>query len=239
MEVKSTYKYARISPKKARDVARAIQGMPVSDALDALAYTPRKAAELIGKTLKSAVANAENNHELIADDLTIKEATVGDGPTFKRFKPRARGSAGAIRKRTSHLYIILTDEEEIPEPRQRSSKPKKRDQKASKKAAPKAKKEVQEEAPAKDVSELELGKVYDTAPDKVDDLKVISGVGPALEEKLHGFGIYTYEQIANWNDENIAAFDQLLSFKGRIERDDWLKQAKDLMNNTDAEEASE
>ncbi len=242
MEVKSTYKYARISPKKARDVARAIQGMPVSDALDALAYTPRKAAELIGKTLKSAVANAENNHELIADDLTVKEATVGDGPTFKRFKPRARGSAGAIRKRTSHLYITLTDEEEIPEPRERSAKPKKRDQKASKKAAPKAKKEAVAEVKAEttdtDVSDLALGKVYDTAPDKVDDLKVISGVGPAIEEKLHGFGIYTYEQIANWNDENIKAFDELLSFKGRIERDDWLAQAKDLMNNTDADEAS-
>ena len=146
MEVKSTYKYARISPKKARDVARAIQGMPVSDALDALSYTPRKAAQLIGKTLKSAVANAENNHELIADELTVKEATVGDGPTFKRFKPRARGSASAIRKRTSHLYIVLTDEEEIPEPRERSSKPKKRLQvsKPKKKAA---KKEQQEAAP--------------------------------------------------------------------------------------------
>ena len=143
MEVKSTYKYARISPKKARDVARAIQGMPVSEALDALSYTPRKAAELLGKTLKSAVANAENNHDLIADDLTIKEATVGDGPTFKRFKPRARGSAGAIRKRTSHLYIILTDEEEIPEPRVRSSKPKKRDQKPAK-AAKKAQKPKEE-----------------------------------------------------------------------------------------------
>ncbi|MDB4054587.1 50S ribosomal protein L22 [Akkermansiaceae bacterium] len=149
MEVKSTYKYARISPKKARDVARAIQGMPVSDALDVLAYTPRKAAQLVGKTLKSAVANAENNHELVADELTIKEATVGDGPTFKRFKPRARGSASAIRKRTSHLYIVLTDEEEIPEPRERSSKPKKRDQvsKPKKKAAAKsAKKEKKEEA---------------------------------------------------------------------------------------------
>lgn len=149
MEVKSTYKYARISPKKARDVARAIQGMPVSEALDALTYTPRKAAQLIGKTLKSAVANAENNHELIADELTVKQATVGDGPTFKRFKPRARGSASAIRKRTSHLYIVLTDEEEIPEPRERSSKPKKRNQvsKPKKKAAAKAKKkeEVKEE----------------------------------------------------------------------------------------------
>ena len=152
MEVKSTYKYARISPKKARDVARAIQGMPVSEALDALAYTPRKAAQLVSKTLKSAVANAENNFELIADELTVKEATVGDGPTFKRFKPRARGSAGAIRKRTSHLYIVLTDEEEIPEPRERSSKPKKRTLKPKKATAPKAAKKeaVVEEAAAEE-----------------------------------------------------------------------------------------
>ena len=148
MEVKSTYKYARISPKKARDVARAIQGMPVSEALDALAYTPRKAAQLLSKTLKSAVANAENNFELDAEELTVKEATVGDGPTFKRFKPRARGSAGAIRKRTSHLYITLTDEEEIPEPRERSSKPKKRTLKPKKAAAAKPKAEKKEEAPA-------------------------------------------------------------------------------------------
>ena len=157
MEVKSTYKYARISPKKARDVARAIQGMPVSDALDVLAYTPRKAAQLVGKTLKSAVANAENNHELVADELTIKEATVGDGPTFKRFKPRARGSASAIRKRTSHLYIVLTDEEEIPEPRERSSKPKKRDQvsKPKKKAATKASKKEKQEKVEEVVEEVE------------------------------------------------------------------------------------
>jgi len=156
MEVKSTYKYARISPKKARDVARAIQGMPVSDALDALAYTPRKAAQLIGKTLKSAVANAENNHELVADELTVKLATVGDGPTFKRFKPRARGSAAAIRKRTSHLYIVLTDEEEIPEPRERSSKPKKRTQvsKPKKKTPAKAAEQKKEDEVAKEVEEV-------------------------------------------------------------------------------------
>jgi len=143
MEVKSTYKYARISPKKARDVARAIQGMPVSEALDVLAYTPRKAAQIVSKTLKSAVANAENNFELDAEELTVKEATVGDGPTFKRFKPRARGSAGAIRKRTSHVFIVLTDEVEIPEPRERSSKPKKRTLKPKKAAAPKAEQKVE------------------------------------------------------------------------------------------------
>ena len=173
MEVKSTYKYARISPKKARDVARAIQGMPVSDALDALSYTPRKAAQLIGKTLKSAVANAENNHELIADELTVKEATVGDGPTFKRFKPRARGSAGAIRKRTSHLYIVLTDEEEIPEPRERSGKPKKRTQVAKpKKAAAKKKEEKKEEAPAKE-----------EAPEEVEEVKAEAAEEEAVEAK--------------------------------------------------------
>jgi len=127
MLVRSTTKYARISPKKARDVAREIQGLAVSDALDALTYTPKKSAHLIGKTLKSAIANAENNHDLSADELIIKEAVIGEGPTLKRFKPRARGSAGAIRKRTSHIFITLTDEFEAPEEKKRSGKPKKRD----------------------------------------------------------------------------------------------------------------
>ncbi len=110
MEVRSLHRYARISPQKARDVAREIQGMPVSVALDVLSFTPRKAALLISKTLKSALANAENNHELSVDGLVVKEAVVDVGPTFKRYKPRARGSAGPIRKRTSHIRIVLTDE---------------------------------------------------------------------------------------------------------------------------------
>ena len=107
MEVKATYKYARISPKKVRDVAREIQGLPVSAAVETLAFTPKKAAQLISKTLNSAIANAEHNFELDADDLIVKEAVVGEGPTFKRFKPRARGSAGGILKRTSHIFITL------------------------------------------------------------------------------------------------------------------------------------
>ena len=145
MEVRSIYKYARISPKKARDVAREIQGLPVSDALDALNFTPKKAAFLIGKTLKSAVANAENNHDLAADSLCVKEANVSEGPSFRRFKPRARGSASAIKKRTSHIYITVTDEIEIEEKPRRERKPKR-------KAAPAPKKEekpveAEEEAP--------------------------------------------------------------------------------------------
>jgi large subunit ribosomal protein L22 len=110
MEVRSIYKYARISPFKAREVTREIQGLPVSAALDLLAFTPKKAAFLINKTLKSAIANAENNANLKPDGLVVKEAIVGEGPTFKRIMARARGSASRILKRTSHIRIVLTDE---------------------------------------------------------------------------------------------------------------------------------
>ena len=151
MEVRSIYKTARVSPKKARDVAREIQGLPVSEALDALTFTPRKAAFLIGKTLKSAIANAENNHELAADKLVVKEANVSSGPRFRRFKPRARGSASAILKRTSHIKIILTDEITIEEKTQRKKSTTKKTE--AKKSAPKKEKKAPEpeeieEAPA-------------------------------------------------------------------------------------------
>ena len=112
MEVRSTYKYARISPFKVREVTREIQGLPVSAALDLLAFTPKKAAFLIGKTLKSAIANAENNANLKPDGLVVKEATVGEGPTLKRIMARARGSASRILKRTSHLTVVLDERPE-------------------------------------------------------------------------------------------------------------------------------
>lgn len=112
MKVVSTYKSARISPLKARDVAREIQGMPVSQAINVLNFTPRKAAHLVGKTLKAAAANAENNHDLDPDTMVVEEATVTAGPSFRRFKPRARGSASAIKRRTSHIRIVLAPSED-------------------------------------------------------------------------------------------------------------------------------
>src|SRR5947208_11284034 len=125
MEVRSTYKYARISPFKVREVTREIQGLPVSAALDVLAFTPKKAAFLINKTLKSAIANAENNANLKADGLVVKEAVVGEGPTFKRMMTRARGSGSQVLKRTSHIRIVLTDDVAIET---RETKKAKRDQ---------------------------------------------------------------------------------------------------------------
>ena len=133
MEVRSIYKYARISPFKVREVTREIQGLPVSAALDVLAFTPKKAAFLIGKTLKSAVANAENNANLKVDGLVVKEAVVGEGPSFKRIMARARGSASGIIKRTSHIRIVLTDEIPI-ETRETRKEKQKQEKKAAKKA---------------------------------------------------------------------------------------------------------
>ncbi len=137
MQIKSIYRGARISAFKCREVTREIQGLPVAAALDILAFTPKKAASLVAKTLKSAVANAENNNNLRADRLVVQEATVGEGPTFKRFQPKARGSAGPIRKRTSHIRIILTDEIEIRPKRQPKKSSKSKSSKpAAKKKAP-------------------------------------------------------------------------------------------------------
>ena len=241
MDVVSTYKFARISARKARDVGREIQGLPVSEALDILAFTPRKGAELFEKTMKTALADAENNFQLELDTLIVKEATVGEGPTFKRFKPRARGSASGIRKRTSHIRVVLTDEYETKEKTRRinvseskrkaTGKKEKSSVKPNKEKGkePKPKTEAKAEGDSGSRVDEDRGLVYDSRPSKVDDLTEINGVGPKLEEKLNDFGIYTFEQIANWNEDNIAEFDELLSFKGRIERDDWVGLAKELV----------
>ena len=109
MEIKSIYRGARLSAFKCREVTREIQGLSASGALDLLSNTPRKAARYVEKTLKSAIANAEHNNNLRAEKLTVKEAVVGEGPTMKRFQPKARGSAGPIRKRTSHIRIVLVE----------------------------------------------------------------------------------------------------------------------------------
>lgn len=109
MEVKAFTKDARISPTKVRDLARVIQGRSASEALKITQFSERKGAMYIGKTLKSAIANAENNHNLSADDLVVKSAIVDQGHMMKRFQPKARGSAGPIQKKMSHIKIILTD----------------------------------------------------------------------------------------------------------------------------------
>jgi len=109
MEVSATTKYVRMSPTKARDLANEIKGLPVADALRITEFNARKAAVHIGKTLKSAIANAENNEGLPVESLIVKNAIVDGGPMLKRFRPRSRGMASPIQKKTSHITIVLTD----------------------------------------------------------------------------------------------------------------------------------
>lgn len=110
MEVRAVTRYVRISPSKASDFSRVIQGKPVAEALAITELSPRKAARLFAKTLKSALANAENNENLNKTTLKVKQATADPGPMLKRYRPKARGMAGRIRKRMSHFTVVLTDE---------------------------------------------------------------------------------------------------------------------------------
>ncbi len=135
MEVLSVYRGARMSAFKVRELTREIQGLAASAALDVIAFSSKKAALMVGKTLKSAIANAENNNELKVDTLVVKEATVGEGPTMRRIKSRARGSASPIRKRTSHIRIVLSDEIVLP---QRNSVPRRKARRAASPASPPA-----------------------------------------------------------------------------------------------------
>ena len=109
MEVQALTRYARMSPKKVREVARTIQGRNAAEAVEYLTLIPRKSAALIAKTLKSAIANAENNNNLSADSLTVKSAIIENGPVLKRFKAGARGSAKPRVRRMAHLRIVLSD----------------------------------------------------------------------------------------------------------------------------------
>ena len=113
MDVKAEHKYAKISAFKVREVTREIQGLPAEAALEIVRLIPKKASRLIGKVLASAIANAENNNNLRAVNLVIKQAVAGEGPTLKRMHTRARGGGARINKRSAHIKITLTEAEPV------------------------------------------------------------------------------------------------------------------------------
>jgi large subunit ribosomal protein L22 len=113
MQAKAITRGVRISPTKVRPVIDLVRGKPVHRALAILRYMPHKAAREIARTIQSAAANAENNFEMTPDDLVVKTIFADEGPAFKRFMPRARGRADRIRKRTTHITVIVDDGEEI------------------------------------------------------------------------------------------------------------------------------
>jgi large subunit ribosomal protein L22 len=111
MRVSATAKYLRASTRKTRLVAAAIKGKPVEEAAALLRFMPQKAAADIARVLKSATANAENNHNLSAGDLIVADAIANEGPMIKRFRPRAQGRAFPIHKPMTHITVIVADQE--------------------------------------------------------------------------------------------------------------------------------
>lgn len=109
--VNARARFVRVAPRKARLVADQVRGLPLEDALPLLRFSTRSAAQDIRKLLESAAANAETNHDLVADDLFIKDIHVDEGPTLRRYRPRALGRATRINKRTSHIAVALTPED--------------------------------------------------------------------------------------------------------------------------------
>lgn len=220
---KATLKFIRLSPTKARLIAREVQGMNAEMALAALEFMPNKAAGIISKVIASACANGDYEPE----EVTILSCRVDKGPVLRRFRPRARGSASRILKPTSHIFVeVGTVIEEKKAPKKAEAKkeaPKKEEKRASAKkeaAADKETVEAKKKAPAKKKT-----KAVD-----LNDLKLLSGVGPAMEKKLHAEGITSIQQIADMTKEQIAELDAKIGIKGKIE-DVWQQEAQELIKN--------
>lgn len=111
MEAMARARYVRIAPRKVRVVMDLIRGKRISEALSILKYTPKSASKVLEKVLLSAAANAQNNHDMDKDALYISKCYVDQGPTLKRFMPRAQGRAASIHKKTSHITVILEEKE--------------------------------------------------------------------------------------------------------------------------------
>lgn len=153
--VKAVLKNHRQSPRKVRLVADAVRGKKVSDALTILMFTPKKAASSVKKVLESALANAKHNENLDEKDLFVKEISVDEGVTLKRWRARARGSAARIRKRTSHIVVTLAtkDGKKVVKAEEKSEAVDSKKAKDSKTAKPKAEKKEDSKKPVTDNKE--------------------------------------------------------------------------------------
>jgi len=212
---KAVLRYVRVSPTKARLVAREVQGMNAELALAALEFMPNKAAGIISKVIASAVANGDYEPE----EVVITSCRVDKASVMKRWRPRARGTATRILKPTSHIVV------EVAEAPAEAPQPKAPAKKAQKKAA-------KAEAPAETAAKAAAEEAAKATEKKGDDLTKIKGIGKAYQEKLNSEGIYTYEDVANMSDEQIAMMEEKYSFKGDFKES--VADAKNIVNGKEA-----
>ena len=221
-------KYVRVSPTKARLIAREVQGMNAELALAALEFMPNKAAGIISKVIASAVANGDYEPE----EVTITSCRVDKAAVMKRWRPRARGTASRIIKPTAHIFVeIGTASSEVSSTSKKTekkvaakaetTKSKTVEKAETKKAAPKASKKVE-------AKKVETKKV-DT---KGDDLTKIAGIGKVYQGKLNDEGIFTYADVVNMTQAQIDTMEEKYTFKGDFK--DAIADAKNFVNGKDA-----
>jgi len=212
---KAVLKFIRLSPTKARLVAREVQGMNAEVALASLEFTPNKAAGIIAKVIASAVANGGYEPE----EVEVVSCRVDKGPVLRRFRPRARGSASRILKPTSHIIVEVA-------PVSGEAKKVEKVEKATKKPATK---EVKKEAEPKKAPAKKSTKKVEK---KGDDLTKVKGIGKAYQAKLNDEGVFTLEDLVNMSEEQIATMEEKYSFKGDFKES--IADAKKLLESKES-----
>jgi len=210
-------KFVRVSPTKARLIAREVQGMNAELALAALEFMPNKAAGIVSKVIASAVANGDFEPE----EVTITSCRVDKAAVMKRWRPRARGTASRIIKPTAHILVevgVASVEAEAPA------------KKASDKKAPA--KKTEKKAAAKPAAKKAAPKAAAKAETKGDDLTKIAGIGKVYAGKLNDEGIFTYADVVNMTQAQIDVMEEKYTFKGDFK--DAIADAKNFVNGKDA-----
>jgi len=206
-------KFVRVSPTKARLIAREVQGMNAELALAALEFMPNKAAGIVSKVIASAVANGDYEPE----EVTITSCRVDKAAVMKRWRPRARGTASRIIKPTAHILVevgVASVEAEAP---------------VKKAPAKKASAKKTEKKPA---AKKEAPKTTEKAKVKGDDLTKIAGIGKVYAGKLNDEGIFTYADVVNMTQAQIDTMEEKYTFKGDFK--DAIADAKNFVNGKDA-----
>ncbi len=244
---KALLKFVRVSPTKARLIAREVQGMNAEMALAALEFMPNKAAGIISGVIASAVANGEYEPE----EVVITACRVDKAAVMKRWRPRARGTASRIIKPTAHIFVEVATVADVEAQKAAAATAKKSSSAAkgakaketAKPAAKKADKGAQAQKAAA-TSEAKDAKKKAAAPkpaakktpakatQKGDDLTKIKGIGKVYQGKLNDEGIFTFEDVANMTDEQIAVMEEKYTFKGDFRES--VADAKNFVNGKEA-----
>jgi len=216
----ATLKFIRVSPTKARLVAREVQGMNAELALAALEFMPNKAAGIIAKVIASAVANGDFEPE----EVIITSCRVDKAAVMKRWRPRARGTATRILKPTAHIFVEVTDSASVEAAKATPAK-----ETAKKSTSKVEKKEAAKKETAKPAAKKPAAKKTET---KGDDLTKIKGIGKVYAGKLQAEGIETFEAVANMTQEQIDMMEEKYSFKGDFK--DSIADAKNFVTKKEA-----